>query len=304
MPNTKNMNNTPNIPNPASIVPDYIIYPTKFKTYKWYKPFLVALLTGVFFFLGSIINTIIVFAIELITGAKTSVFAALLNKGYDGMNVYTAPGAIASLGSVVWMLIALIIAVKIVKDRPFHSYSSSSGKGWSWIIFFKCFFPALLVCGVPVAADLVLIDGRVGVSQFTLAGLILCIILGPLQCVAEEYIFRGLAMQTFGSWFKVPIIAIVLQTMIFASMHPYNFVGVLEVWTIGIALGIAAWLAKGLEGSSALHIVNNMTIFFLTGFGFGAIRTEESWRDFFLTFACSVVYVLILDKMSKKGMLR
>ena len=53
-----------------------------------------------------------------------------------------------------------------------------------------------------------------------------------------------------------------------------------------------------------MHIVNNMTIFFLTGFGFGAIRTEESWRDFFLTFAISVVYVLILDKMSKKGMLR
>ena len=304
MPNNAKMPNNANIPNIANMIPDYITYPKKFKTYKWYKPFLVALLTGVFYFLGSIINTIIVFAIELITGSKTSVFAALLNQGYDGMNVYTAPGAIASLGSVVWMLIALIIAVKIVKDRPLHSYSSSSGKGWSWGIFFKCFFPALLVCGVPVAADLVLIDGRVGVSQFTLAGLILCIILGPLQCVAEEYIFRGLAMQTFGSWFKVPIIAIVLQTAIFASMHPYNFVGVLEVWTIGIALGISAWLAKGLEGSCALHIVNNMTIFFLTGFGFGAIRTEESWRDFFLTFAISVVYVLILDKMSKKGMLR
>ena len=285
------------------IIPDYITFPRTFKTFKWYKPFAVGLLTAVFFFLGSIANTVVVFFIELLSGAKRSVFADLVH-GYDGFNVYTAPGAIASLGGVVWLLVGLILAVNIVKDRPFSSYSSSSGNGWSWKIFFKCFFLALLVCSAPVAADMILVDGRTGPTQFTIAGLVLCAILGPLQCVAEEDIFRGLFMQTFGSWFKVTIIAIVLQTAIFASMHPYNFVGVLEVWTIGIALGISAWLAKGLEGSCALHIVNNMTIFFLTGFGFGAIRTEESWRDFFMTFAISVVYVLILDKMSKKGMLR
>ena len=294
----------PNVMNVNDIIPDYITYPKKFKTYKWYKPFLVALLTGVFYFMGSIINTIIVFLIELINGSSTSVISALALKGYDGFNVYTAPGAIATLGNVVWMLIALILAVNIVKDRPFSSYSSSSGKGWSWGIFFKCFFPALLVCGVPVAANLVLIDGRIGAQQFTLAGLILCAILGPLQCVAEEYVFRGFFMQTNGSWFKVPIVAIVLQTLIFASAHPYNIVGVLEIWVAGIGLGIIAWLAKGLESSCAFHIVNNMTIFFLTGFGFGAIRTQASWRDFFLTFACYVIYILILDKMSKKGMLR
>ena len=202
------------------------------------------------------------------------------------------------------MLIALILAVRIVKDRPFHSYSSSSGKGWSWGIFFKCFFPALLICGVPNAAYIVLIDGRAGDPRFTIAGLILCTLLGPLQCVAEEYIFRGLFMQTFGSWFKVPIIAIVLQTMIFASAHPYNFVGVLEIWVAGIGLGIIAWLAKGLESSCAFHIVNNMTVFYLTGFGFGQIQSQVGWRDFFLTFACYVVYILVLDKMSKKGWLR
>lgn len=293
-----------NIPDVTKIIPDYITYPNKFKTYKWYKPFFVGILTAVFYFLGSIVNTILVFIIELITGSKTSVLSALAQGGYDSFDVYTAPGAIATVGSVVWMLIALILAVRIVKDRPFHSYSSSSGKGWSWGIFFKCFFPALLICGVPNAAYIVLIDGRAGDPRFTIAGLILCTLLGPLQCVAEEYIFRGLFMQTFGSWFKVPIIAIVLQTMIFASAHPYNFVGVLEIWVAGIGLGIIAWLAKGLESSCAFHIVNNMTVFYLTGFGFGQIQTQVGWRDFFLTFACYVVYILVLDKMSKKGWLR
>ena len=299
-----NMPNMANIPNLNDIIPDYITYPRKFKTYRWYKPILVAILTGVFYFMGSFVNTILVFLMELINGSETSVLSALTLKGYDGFNTYTAPGAIATEGGVVWMLIALIIATKIVKDRPFHSYSSSSGKGWSWGIFFKCFFPALLICGGPIAVNNVLIEGKVGAPQFTIAGLVLCTILGPLQCVAEEYVFRGLFMQTFGSWFKVPIIAIVLQTAIFASAHPYNFIGVLEIWVAGIGLGIIAWLAKGLESSCAYHIVNNMTVFYLTGFGFGAIGTQVGWRDFLLTFASYVVYILVLEKMSKKGMLR
>ena len=284
-------------------IPDYITFPNKFKTYKWYKPFLVGLLTAVFYFMGSIINTIIVFVMGLFNGTGMAIFDNLL-KGYDGFNVYTAQGAIASEGGVVWMLVALIFAVNIVKDRPFSSYSSSSGKGWSWGIFIKCFLLALVICGIPIAAETILVDGKIGSPQFTLAGLILCTILGPLQCVAEEYIFRGLIMQTFGSWFKVPIIAIILQTWIFASLHPYNFVGVLEIWVAGIGLGIIAWLAKGLEASCAYHIVNNMTIFYLTGFGFGEIKSEEGWRDFFLTFACYVVYILIMDQLSKRHKLR
>ncbi|MBR6472476.1 MAG: CPBP family intramembrane metalloprotease [Firmicutes bacterium] len=290
--------------NVTNRIPDYIVYPTKFRTYKWWKPILVAILTGVFYFLGSIVNTIVVFVIELLCGSRTSVLSILMIKGYDGFNVYTAPGAIATEGSVVWLMVALILAVNIVKDRPFSSYSSSSGNGWSWGIFTKCFLLALVICGIPIAANNILIDGRIGPQQFTLAGLILCTILGPLQCVAEEYIFRGLFMQTFGSWFKVPIVAIVLQTMVFASAHPYNFVGVLEIYVVGIGLGIIAWLAKGLESSCAYHIVNNMTLFYLTGFGFGEIKTQVGWRDFLLTFACIVVYILVLDKMSKKGKLR
>ena len=84
--------------------------------------------------------------------------------------------------------------------------------------------------------------------------------------------------------------------------NPSIIIDVFKV--MGISLGIAAWLAKGLEGSSALHIVNNMTVFYLTGFGFGAIGTQVGWRDFLLTFASYVVYILVLEKMSKKGMLR
>ena len=79
-----------NIPDVTKIIPDYITYPNKFKTYKWYKPFFVGILTAVFYFLGSIVNTILVFIIELITGSKTSVLSALAQGGYDSFDVYTS----------------------------------------------------------------------------------------------------------------------------------------------------------------------------------------------------------------------
>ena len=33
--------------------------------------------------------------------------------------------------------------------------------------------------------------------------------------------------------------------------------------------GLAAWLTGGLESSCAMHIVNNMAAFYLTGLGYG-----------------------------------
>ena len=198
---------------------------------------------------------------------------------------------------------AIYLASKIVKDRPFSSYASSLG-GWRWKLYFKCMAVPLVIYVLFNIASSLTDGSAINIQQISPLMFIAFAITIPLQCIAEEYIFRGLFMQTFGSWFKVPIVAIVLQTAIFASLHPYNFVGVLEIWVAGIGLGIIAWLAKGLESSCAYHIVNNMTIFYLTGFGYGEVTSQETWRGFLLTFACYVVYILILDQMSKHHKLR
>ena len=53
---------------------DYITYPRRFKTYRWYKPILIALLFGFFLVIS-------MFSIELITKA---VFKAIVDgQGYD-----------------------------------------------------------------------------------------------------------------------------------------------------------------------------------------------------------------------------
>ncbi|WP_407377418.1 CPBP family intramembrane glutamic endopeptidase [Methanobrevibacter sp.] len=69
-------------------------------------------------------------------------------------------------------------------------------------------------------------------------------------------------MQAFGSWFKIPIVAIILQAILFGIIHvQYNIMGMICILTSGIIYGFVTWYTKGLEVSSALHAVNNFTAF-------------------------------------------
>ena len=100
---------------------DYMTFPRQFETYKWYKPILVLLLALAFvgvFFIGIALLYIV------LSGEKN----------FNNANYY-GYGALISLGITASFLPALAIASKIVKDRPYSSYSSSRG-GWNWKIFF------------------------------------------------------------------------------------------------------------------------------------------------------------------------
>lgn len=76
----------------------------------------------------------------------------------------------------------------------------------------------------------------------------------PLQGIAEEYAFRGFFMQTLGSWFKIPVLALVLQAIVFTRGHQYNSFGLFETLVSGLGYGFFAWKTNGIEVSSALTL--------------------------------------------------
>ncbi|MBR5642404.1 MAG: CPBP family intramembrane metalloprotease [Firmicutes bacterium] len=273
---------------------EYPTYPRRFLSYRWFKPILVALIFGVIYF-GATIALVAAGAIA--TGGFN--FVQNIAGGYDTMEVSTAQGALLNLGSLAIAIPILALAALIMRDRPFSSYSSARG-GWDWGLFAKLMLIAFIVCGVPILV-LELIDPYPFNNQFTAAGFILLTILGPLQCVAEEYIFRGLLMQTFGGWFRIPVIAVILQAAIFMSMHPYNMVGRLTILATGCAMGLMAWISRGIEASSAIHIVNNMVSFYLAGFGLSPLSSEISVEGLLVTVAIDAVYVLVLLYLRRKG---
>lgn len=290
---TENQNNT------QRSVPDFTKYPREFITYKWFRP----LVTGILFaIIYMIFGSGLVLAVTLFHGGEyVADLESIVAGGYDTFNTYSGPGALATLGIIALMIPALAIANKLAGRRTFKSYASSRG-GWNFGIFFRCMLLFLVICAIPVFVFQLVMYGKVGGNQFTLIGLILCTILGPMQCIAEEYLFRSFLMQTFGSWFKIPVLAIVLQTLIFAAMHPYNMIGVAEIVCSGVTMGLIAWLAHGIEASSALHICNNMTLFYATGVGISQISSQTTLLDLGFAILLDVVYILAILFFRKRGM--
>ncbi|MBQ6502060.1 MAG: CPBP family intramembrane metalloprotease [Mogibacterium sp.] len=231
----------------------YPVYGRQFKSYRWYKPIIVGVLFLAFY---------LAFAVILIVGVSFAASSAstpdsvietlrsILVTNYDDLDLANAWQSVVSLGAVAVMIPALWLASVIVRDRPFSSYSSSRG-GWSSRVFWKSFPVAFICISIPILIDELVYHHNIDNFQmkFSIASFAVVTILGPLQCIAEEYAFRGLLMQTFGSWFRLPVIAVILQAAVFASQHPYNTIGKIGILVSGCVFGLSAWIGRGIEAS-------------------------------------------------------
>lgn len=262
-------------------ISEYITFPRTFEKYKWYKPILVLILSLVIMIILQIIMTL---AFSQIYGWKF--IMSIANGGYEVLN--TEIGEIYTDLSVIIMIPSLYIASKIVKDRPFSSYASSRG-GWNYKLYFKALIIPFIMYMIFGAIEFA-IEGPEGTAHFSLLFLIVILILVPLQCIAEEYVFRGLFMQTFGSWFKIPILAVVLQSIVFALCHAYNSLGIIEVFISGLFFGFIAWKTNGIEVSSAIHSVNNFTISLFVMLGIQSSTSSPTLTDA----VTSIVFLIIL----------
>ena len=282
----------------------YPVYGRQFKTYKWAKPILVGILFSILYLL---IGGVLVFAGAIVANGGTmpadfnEFYADLQLGSYDTMDLANGMQTVLSLGSVALMTPVLWLVTKIVRDRPFTSYSSSRG-GWSRRVFWRAMGVAFICVSVPIVLWELFHEHNLQDYQmrFTLASFIIVTILGPLQCIAEEYVFRGLLMQTLGSWVRVPVIAVVLQAALFAFAHPYDTIGKLGIFVSGMAFGLSAWFGRGIEVSSAYHICNNMAIFYLQGMNLTSITSESDITALIFETVIAVVYVLVIFIISKR----
>ena len=103
----------------------------------------------------------------------------------------------------------------------------------------------------------------------------------PLQAAGEEIAFRGGLVQSVGSWFRSPVVALVvttiLSTVTFVAAHgSFDPWIVIEIGTLAVFGCYLAWRTGGLEAVLVIHIVNNVLIT-VTGALFGGL--EESYVD-------------------------
>ncbi|MBR1986723.1 MAG: hypothetical protein IKA24_07590, partial [Mogibacterium sp.] len=164
----------------------YPVYGRQFKSYRWYKPIITAVLFfGIYTGFSLLLFAGVMFAIrnEVTPDTIQSVLASIFATDYDSMDLANPWQTIVSLGGVAVMIPALWLASVIVRDRPFSSYSSSRG-GWSSKVFWKAFPVAFICIALPILVDELYVQHHIDNFQmrFTLASFAIVTVLGPLQC--------------------------------------------------------------------------------------------------------------------------
>ena len=275
---------------------DFVTFPRTFEKYKWYKPLISLVLVLIVYFVFQIILLVV---FNFIYGE--SVINGILFGGYETLNTSDA-SVYFSYISIAVFIPAIYIASKIVRDRPFSSYASSRG-GWNWKLYFKCLLiPLVVYVVVNVASILIDKNPKTSTSQVSLITMVLSLILIPLQCIAEEYVFRGALMQALGSWFKIPILAIVIQAIIFALLHSYDALGVVSIAISGVVYGLLAWRSNGIEAGAAIHSINNLMGFYIVALGLGSISSKVSITEFIVDVALTLISAAALYYIgNKKG---
>ena len=268
---------------------DFGTYPRRFHTYRWYKPLLVGILFVIF--------TILIQS--LINSLTALLFSTTVSwSSYDELDFFSPAGAFCNTARGAAALPGLILAALIVRDRPISSYFSSMG-GWRWNIFLKTLLAALILVGLPIVIFHVA-QGKSGDLKLTAGAALLLIALLPFQAVAEEMEYRGFIMQTFSSWFQRTAVGVIVQLLIFAAMHPYNIIGVIEVAISALIYALVCLFSKGIESSSALHMVNNMSGIFLVGFGYGALSSEVTVPGLIISTVPKVLFFLFILYADRK----
>jgi membrane protease YdiL (CAAX protease family) len=187
--------------------------------------------------------------------------------------------------SIFMMLAGLAIAVKGIHRRPLlgvvtpeprvNGRRLAQGAG-AW----------LAIAAVIVVVEHWLFPGRYYVSfvpQRFVIFLALVLVLTPIQCAAEELVFRGYAMQGLGLLTRRPALIAVGSSLVFTAPHLLNpevgrhglAIMAANYFAIGLLLATVALRDGRLELAIGLHTVNNVFLALVANYEGSALATES-----------------------------
>ncbi|WP_404381059.1 CPBP family intramembrane metalloprotease [Knoellia locipacati] len=235
--------------------------------FRWWRP-LVALAVAT--------------VVWLMVAAAVSIPALFLVESEEEMLNPVNPWASVTLNLLLAGLVpATLVGVWVgFRRSPWRVLSVAGRLRWGWLGW------CLLVVTPLWAAYLVVTwfvfdQEMLERPEHWVALLVITLLTTPLQAAGEEIAFRGGLVQGVGAWFRSPVVALVvttvLSTVLFAAAHgsadPWI---VIELGSLAVAGCWLAWRTGGLEPVIVLHVVNNVLIM-VTGILLGGL--EESYVD-------------------------
>lgn len=169
---------------------------------------------------------------------------------------------VGSFAVIPVLLLAVFVTVRWTQRRPFSSVGSVVGRlRWRWLAESLGLAVLLLTIAFAVSAAF----GSAGQTGPGFPGwgrylsiLAIAVLLVPVQSAAEEFVFRGLLLQTFSAWFRFPWPGIVLSSLLFVGGHEYRDPLVMaDLLVMAVAMCWLTIRTGGLEAAIGWHAANN-----------------------------------------------
>lgn len=145
-----------------------------------------------------------------------------------------------------------------------------------WGLFVRSVTLTTVPMLVPLAVMWVVDPVMPVLSDRTLGLLAVAVLIIPLQAAGEEYLFRGVLMQTIGHWLRAPAWGLAISLPLFVLGHDYDAWGLASVGVFAAVTTWLTWRTGGLEAAIALHAVNNTLAFVLGAFGIADLNATTT----------------------------
>jgi membrane protease YdiL (CAAX protease family) len=218
----------------------------------------------------------------------------------------------AMLIPFAFMVLILIFGTIFLHKRNFFSLFNTLNKV-RWHRFLWAFF---VWFGLASTSDLALsfLLGWEYKFQFQLSGFLILLFISltliPLQCLAEELIFRSYLPQGIYNWTSSGWASVLLSSALFVLMHGTNpenekygyFLMTLYYISFALFLSFLVWRDKGIEQAWGIHTATNIYSAVIVGYDGSVLQTDALFhianQDGWTLLCVSLVFILIYIPIS------
>lgn len=267
--------------------------------YRWWRPLAVGS-TALGFYL--ILLVVLVVAMVIMVAVNPTLWADTDMVTSETVNMTDPSEFILTMLSLIILIPACFTGYLLLGPKPVGLLLSVTGKlrfKWLGVCTLAALIVYVIYFGLSFALEALGIVAPTEVPAESIPAspllmILLVLLLVPFQAAAEEYLFRGLLMQTIGSWLKHPLFAILIPIPLFVLGHLYDIYGQIDVAVFALAAGYLTWRTGGLEAAIGLHVVNNVIIFVLGSVGLADMNATESTLASLISSVCLTVFVTFL----------
>lgn len=166
-------------------------------------------------------------------------------------------------GGLAAMLPAPFLAARITGRRLRALWSVANR--FRWNLFGKAAAVIVAYWTVMTLTDATIASSATGpnphpLNETLIVSILVLVVCLPLQCAAEEAIFRGAFPQIFGAWIRSPWLAYIPGIPFFVFGHEYDIYGLIIIAIFSVFCCILVHRTGGLEVAIAFHIGNNIAV--------------------------------------------